>query len=242
MRDTWRALTAAFALLALGAGSAQAVSSAEAIRQLNQQRIANGIPGVHSVGALARGCAKHNAYMALNGTLTHFEKHGKPGFTPAGNRAGRSSVLSYGSPPWSGRLRNPWEAAPIHLAQLLPPSLAVSGYAEARRYACAQTLAEPRRPEPAANLVYTYPGPGAGIYPALQAAELPYTPGELIGVTGRTGPYLYVMVDGPIASPCTAMAGSRPPRCGMPTATPCRCAPSTAPTRNCAATSRPAAS
>jgi hypothetical protein len=187
------------ALLALGAGSAQAVSSAVAIKALNKQRIANGIPGgVRSVGSLARGCAKHNAYMERNGgVLTHFETKGRPGYSAAGEKAGRSSVLSYGGPAWRSVRSNPWETAPIHLAQLLAPSLAVSGYSEASGFGCAQTLASPRRPEPSATTVYTYPGDGASIYPSERAAEGPYTPGELIGIRGVTGPYLYVMADGP---------------------------------------------
>jgi hypothetical protein len=187
------------ALLAVGVGSAQAVSSAVAITALNKQRIANGIPGgVRSVGSLAGGCAKHNAYMKRNGgVLTHFETKGRPSYSVAGEKAGRSSVLSYGGPAWRSLGSNPWETAPIHLAQLLAPSLAVSGYSEANGFACAQTLASPRRQVPSATTVYTYPGDGASIYPSERAAEGPYTPGELIGIRGITGPYLYVMADGP---------------------------------------------
>jgi hypothetical protein len=187
------------ALLALGAGSAQAVSSAVAIKALNKQRIANSIPGgIRSVGSLVSGCAKHNAYMRRNaGVLTHFETKGRPGYSAAGEEAGRSSVLSYGGPAWRSVRSNPWETAPIHLAQLLAPSLAVSGYAETSGFGCAQTLASPRRPEPSATTIYTYPGEGAHIYPSERAAEGPYTPGELIGIRGVTGPYLYVMADGP---------------------------------------------
>lgn len=190
---------AAALLLSISSSSPAAVSSKHAINQLNKQRVRNGLPGgIKSRGRLARGCRKHNAYMRRNGVLTHYERRGLPGYSMAGSRAGRSSVIAVGTDPWRRPGSNPWETAPIHLAQLLAPSLAVSGYSEWGGYACAQTLADPRRPAPAKTRVYTYPGPGARIYRAERAFELPYTPGQLIGV-GKgavTGPYLLVMVDG----------------------------------------------
>src|SRR6201999_1847765 len=66
------------------------------------------------------------------------------------------------------------------------------------RFSCAVTLAEPRRSEQATPVLYTYPGPKARIYTAEQAAERPYTPGELVGIAQgtTTGPYIYVFVDG----------------------------------------------
>jgi hypothetical protein len=194
------------ALLAVGllylaaAPAAGAVSAATAIANLNAQRRANGIPGdVVNDSSLSNGCALHNGYMHANGdVLDHDEVPGRNAYTAAGDDAGNRAVLAFGALPWTTVNSNPWETAPIHLAQLLDPSLASSGYNESFRFSCAVALGDPRRAEPAAPRLYTYPGPRAHIYTAEQAIERPFTPGELVGLKlgTTTGPYIFVFVDG----------------------------------------------
>jgi hypothetical protein len=194
------------ALLAVGllclaaAPAAGAVSGATAIANLNAQRRANGIPaGVVNDSSLSAGCAAHNNYMHSNGdTLDHDEVPGRTGYTVAGDDAGNRAALALGALSWATINDNPWETAPIHLAQLLDPSLAVSGYNESFGFSCAVTLGDPRRAEPVAPRLYTYPGPNAHIYTAEQAVEGPFTPGELVGLKQgtTTGPYILVFVDG----------------------------------------------
>jgi hypothetical protein len=49
--------------------------------------------------------------------------------------------------------------------------------------------------------VYSYPGNRGKIYPSELANELPWTPGDLVGLAGRTGPNLLVFVDAPGQAP-----------------------------------------
>ncbi len=194
------AIAAALALLAAlaAAPSASAVGSDVAIANLNAQRSTNKIPaGILNDPLLASGCQQHNSWMALNNVLSHEEPAGSPGFTTAGQTAGRTSVLARGTPPWSNPDSNPWEAAPIHLAQILDPALAVSGFDESQGFACLVTLAPPLRTGGAPQ-IFTYPGPGTSIYGRLKANESPFTPGDLVGIPQptETGPYLYVFVFG----------------------------------------------
>jgi hypothetical protein len=162
----------------------------------------NGIPaGLVNRAALNDGCHKHVNYMAQNNELTHFEDQNKPGYTPEGDLAGRSSVLGQGSPPWNTLNRNPWENAPIHLSQMLDPSLKFTGFDQGQGYECATTLSMyiqgyGPRPAPASSRLFTYPGPGTTHYRGQRARELPVTPGQLVGMPqGKlTGPYIYVLI------------------------------------------------
>lgn len=174
------------------------------VGHLNAQRAAQGVPaGIVESPALSAACAKHNAYGAINHLLAHQEDPSRPGYTPEGNYAAANSVLYQGSGPWSAS-RNPFESAPIHLHQLLAPRLDRMGASENQGYGCATTFASRNRPPPAADVTYTYPGNGARRWPSAQvASESPYTPGQLVGIPAdtRTGPYLYVMFDGPDLTP-----------------------------------------
>jgi hypothetical protein len=109
-------------------------------------------------------------------------------------------VLSYGDSWASG---NPWETAPIHLHQLLGPRLSITGVADRDGYVCMYTWPGYQRPAPPDWRIYTYPGPGAAGHRFEEtASERPFTPGSLVGIPEgrRTGPYLYVMFDGPFES------------------------------------------
>lgn len=177
------------------ASGAREPTAAEAIALLNQQRAANGLPaGVVEDPALSAGCALHMNYIRLNGELTHNEDPAKPGYTDAGAYAGSSSVLyTPGYQSWGSAQTNPWEYAPIHLAQLLSPSLAVTGWAPG----CMNTLAGPARPQPPTATLLSYPGDGGQAPASAVYGERPFTPGELLGLPpGRSGPYLYVFAWG----------------------------------------------
>lgn len=190
-----------FALGSLGAQSARAdVGGPQIVGFLNAQRAAQGVPaGIVHDAALSAGCANHNNYGRVNGVLVHSEDPALQGYTAAGDQAARTSVLYQGGGPWSAA-RNPFETAPIHLHQLLAPRLDRMGASEDLGYGCATTLASRSRAAPATDSTYTYPGPGATAWPFAQtASEGPYTPGQQVGIPAgtKTGPYLYVMFDGP---------------------------------------------
>jgi hypothetical protein len=197
-------LAAALMALALAAPARADVSGPDIVGFLNAQRAANGIPaGILEDPTLSDGCAKHDNYGAVNHVVEHSEDHAKPGYTAAGEQAAQTSVLYGGAGPWTAA-RNPFETAPIHLHQLLAPRIDRMGAAETQGYGCATTLASRNRPAPPADLTYTYPGAGAtGWVTAQTAAEGPYTPGQQVGIPAgtQTGPYLYVMFDGPDLTP-----------------------------------------
>jgi hypothetical protein len=207
------ALVASLSLwVSLPSSSLAATNSAEAIAWLNAQREANGIPGgITDNPTWDASCRLHMTWLKLNpdvsGLSEHEEEPGTPGYTPEGAWAGEHSVLGgtflstsstartaaqwHDTYPWGAS--DGWEWAPIHLMDLLNPSLAVTGFAPG----CMITGEGPWRPEPATPELFTYPGAGTSwIYPAEVAYETPYTPGEFVGLpqpTSRTGPYLYVL-------------------------------------------------
>jgi hypothetical protein len=181
--------------------SAGAATAQQTIARLNAQRSANGIPaGITENAALSDACRKHDQYMSLNNTLTHTEDPNNPGYTSDGANAGQNAVLTQGANWDSG---NPYEYAPLHLDQLLAPRLLTVGTADAFGYSCTTTFPGWSRPDPVAMTVHTYPGNGASIYPSEVARELPWTPGDLVGLTqpSRTGPTLLVLVDAPNERP-----------------------------------------
>jgi hypothetical protein len=194
------AVAATTATLAFAAAeTANAVSPQVAIAKLNAQRAANGIPaGILEVPEWDAACAAHNRYQRLNGgELTHEESRGAPGYTEAGAWAGENSVLSAGED-WSGA--NPWETAPIHLAQLLAPQLRRIGVDDSEGFTCATTW--PGYESGRADALYSYPGNGTTGWPTAEVAdESPFTPGDFVGLpTGtKTGLHLYVFADGPDA-------------------------------------------
>jgi hypothetical protein len=196
-------LLALVVLAALGvvATSARAATPAQAIANLNAQRAANGIPaGITENPSSSAACAAHNNYERENGgELTHSETAGNPGYTDAGNQAAGSSVLAAGTN-WD--TTNPWETAPIHLAQLLDPYLAQMGVDDSDGYVCATTLPPDAAfsPSPPTIVGYSYPGNGQTDWPTSEtAAEGPFTPGDLVGLPQpmTTGPYLFVLFAGP---------------------------------------------
>lgn len=196
----WSMLAAVAGLGPFSSVASADVSGPDIVQFLSAQRAANGIPApIAHDSVLSDGCAKHDRYGAINGVLTHGEDPSKPGYTAEGDQAGKTSVLYAGGAPWSAA-RNPFENAPIHLHQLLAPRIDRMGAAEVSGYGCATTLASRNRAAPPADITYSYPGDGATAWPPAQTAfEGPYTPGERVGIPQgtTTGPYLYIMFDGP---------------------------------------------
>ena len=176
---------------------AAAISSAEIVQRISQQREANGIPG----GLLERAdwsadCAKHNYYGAQSGELRHSEDPSSPYYSAEGNWAAENSVLAGGSSWTEG---NPWEEAPIHLIQILAPQLSEMGAAENDDHNCATTWPGYQRSELASLTAYSYPGNGvSGVVPTEHASESPFVPGSQVGLPEgtATGRYLLAYLAG----------------------------------------------
>lgn len=170
----------------------------ELVGYVNAMRAANAIPaGIKENPLATLACVNHNRYGILNDVLTHHEDPTAPGFTDAGAAAGAHAVI-YRRMQWSAA-DSPFEHAPMHLHQLLSPRLDEMGAAETAGFGCATVASHNRRP-PSHNVTYTYPGDGAtGWREGEVADELPFTPGEFVGIAPDTptGPYLYVLFDGP---------------------------------------------
>lgn len=193
--------TAVFAVAVLAPASASAATAAQAIANLNAQRAANRIPAqITENPSSSAGCAAHDNYERMNGgTLSHSETAGNPGYTTAGDQAAGDSVLAAGTD-WD--TANPWQTAPIHLAQLLDPYLDQMGVDDSAGLVCATTLSPDAgfRASPATIVGYSYPGNGQISWPTSEtAAEGPFTPGDLVGLPQptTTGPYLFVLFAGP---------------------------------------------
>jgi hypothetical protein len=191
------------ALFAGGAwgGAARGVAvrtPAAAIAELNAERAANGIPGgVVEERAWSARCLDHARWMRRNRVVQHEETPGTPLYSAAGDWAGVRAVLS-ARLRWTTR-RNPWETAPMHLAQLLAPQLRRMGVGLYRGWTCATTLPGYGRGRARRNVVYAYPSAAEPVRRREHADEFPFTPQRFVGIDPKqvTGPYLYVFADGP---------------------------------------------
>ncbi|MEY2514962.1 MAG: hypothetical protein QOJ89_2320 [bacterium] len=200
-----------------GPAAAQAIAPAEAVRLLNVQRSASGIPGdvVESAG-LSDGCAKHGAYIGLNGgVLASGEDPAKPGYTPEGDRQTLESsgveMLS-GDPTWS-QTDNPWRLAPLNLFRLLDPEVAVAGYGEGSGVACVRVRGG--RPPATASELYSVPASGrTGVATSELNSQTPYTPQQLVDIPAAkvTGPNILLFTRGlrgsaPLAATAFSLTG-----------------------------------
>ncbi|HVU79457.1 MAG TPA: hypothetical protein VHC67_17920 [Gaiellaceae bacterium] len=187
------------------ARSASGHTAAQDLAWFNAQRAANGIPaGIVENGEWSADCDKHVAYLEQVGNgLTHEEDPSSPYYTDDGEWGGTHSVLATGT--WRADA-NPWETAPIHLAQMMSPQLAEMGVADRDGYVCATTWPGMDRPLPDTTSVVTYPGDGTTIYPSETAAESPFTPEDIVGLKGETGTNLYVYEWGPVLGDYAAAA------------------------------------
>ncbi len=164
----------------------------EELSWLNAQRAQWGLPaGLITVPIWSQACAAHDAYGAANHVLEHPEDPGKPGHSVGGQWAGEHSILADGGA-WS-QSSNPWNDAPIHLNQLMTPSLSAVGIDDNRQgYQCVTTWPGMLHSEPAGT-IHTYPGDGSvGIPPAEFASESPTTPNKELGIPDLAGRQLFV--------------------------------------------------
>ncbi len=205
----------------LAPAAARAIAPGEAIRLLNVQRAANGIPAdlVEAPG-LSDGCAKHGGYLALNGgALAQGEDPAKPGYTPEGDR---QTLASSGPQALSSDTRwsdagNPWLLAPISLYRLFDPEVVAVGYADDKGIACIR-VAGVRAP-PAAPELYSLPGNGRTGVPISEInREAPYTPQQIAGIAAEqpTGPNILLFTRGlrgsaPLAATSFSLTGPAGP-------------------------------
>ena len=118
------------------ASTARSLSPARAFADLNLWRAEAGErPVVRFSVANDRGCALHERYLSMLGTLAHPEQPGHPGYTEAGAAAGMSSVLAEPA----GLPKATWVDAVYHRMSVLQPRLRVSGFAAENGYACLRT-------------------------------------------------------------------------------------------------------
>jgi hypothetical protein len=209
------------AAMLLAPATAAAIAPAEAVRLLNLQRSANGLPGdlVEAPG-LSDGCSKHANYVALNGgVLTHGEDPGKPGYTPEGDGQTLGSsgpeVLASGAS-WS-ETANPWLLAPIHLYLVFDPEVAIAGYSDDHGIGCMRVRGG--RPPATAPELYSLPGSGrTGVPMSELDHESPYAPQQLVGIPAGqvTGPNILLFTRGlrgsrPLAAAAYSLTGPQGP-------------------------------
>jgi hypothetical protein len=189
---------ACFAPAPAALAQAPGPTPAQIVGFINDYRARIGLPGpiAHDEN-WSRACAQHNEYQRLNNTMGHSQDKSKPGYSAEGDWAAKNSVLYAGST-WTAT-RNPFEVAPFHLHQLLNPRIDRMGASENGSFGCATSLASRNREAPKDTVTYTYPANNATHRAAETASEGPYTPGSRVGIPEgtRTGPYLYLMFDGP---------------------------------------------
>ena len=194
------------------------VSTAKAIGLLNRQRAESGIPGDLTVEPrLSRGCRERvGVYKELPGQFPHTELPGRPGYSVLGKEAAGSSALSLGggAGEWT-EIANPWSAAPLHRMTLFSPSSTEAWYGEGTNGsnlngvwglggACMGTGGAREFAEPT---FFSVPGDGdRSVPPSEAAAEVPFTPGQAVGIPSgtRTGPTVLLYAEGSSALPESA--------------------------------------
>jgi hypothetical protein len=169
------ALTLAVAGSLLVAAPASAVSPAQIVKVIDAERLANGLPAVREDPALSAGCADYDRYRQMNGSIADGftpgrEDPSKPGYTAAGSRASRDSLLNAGDLPGDSFANGDvFDDAPNHLVALMDPAVRVIG-ADQRDFdagaffgtaslTCIDVRSAPSRPKPRRLRTYTYVGP-----------------------------------------------------------------------------------
>ena len=171
----------------------------------NAERTANGLPAITEVPDWSRSCVLHNHYQAATGSSVTSRIQ----LARRIPRTAHGQVLTPSLPlRAAGLLANPWLNAPIHLNQMMSPSLVQAGFAESENYNCFTTFAgysdtSPWRRSTEPDRIWSFPGQGQTMPYAQTANEAPHTPGEWVGIPQgtRTGPYLLVDGSGPPLDP-----------------------------------------
>jgi uncharacterized protein YkwD len=117
-------------------GPAKKATDADMLQQVNEYRKAAGLPAVELDPALSKGCEAHAAYLVRNagkadlaGLGVHDEKPDRPGFTKAGQRAARESVVAVGTA--AGEDVDLWMGTFYHRLPFLDPDLKRIGFGAA---------------------------------------------------------------------------------------------------------------
>lgn len=192
------AAAAALAATAVSAGAAPTVSFSpqQILQATNAERTRHGLPAVTLRDDWSASCGKHVSWVEQNGVLAHEEQPGTPGYSAEGHWAGTHAILASGSP-WSRG--NPFAAAPIHLNQMMAPQLRTIGAWEEAGTSCLTTWPGMRLGSSAAPRFSSWPGEGAtDVPPSVQAAEMPFVPGQFVGLPpgSVTGPNMMVYAVG----------------------------------------------
>ncbi len=105
----------------------------QAVARVNEIRQGLGLAPVVLDPELSRGCKLHARYLSINrnhpgtkGLGAHEESPNLSGYTPAGQRAGRASVISYSSTPTAAV--DSWMATLYHRTPILRPNLKRIGF------------------------------------------------------------------------------------------------------------------
>ena len=180
-------------------GAASDPPPGQAVEQLNAWRGIVGVGPVAHDAALDDGGRRHAGYYRLNpAALEHREEPGADGYTAAGDRAARTSVLSFGDPLGTGI--RAWEPGPYHRMALLDPRLTSTGFWSEFGLSCmgvSRISSDVRTPTATA---YTYPVHGQRDVPlAFWCAEIPNPCEAVPGNDGRspTGLPISVQFNGP---------------------------------------------
>jgi hypothetical protein len=190
------------ALLLAPAAASGAVTSAQIVRVINAERSANHLPPVREDPALSAGCAQYDNYRRINGRLENaFTLHGeeatKTGYTQAGARAARGSIVNAGDRPAdSFAAGDVFDDAPNHLVALMDPAVAVIGADQTDfelgifgtvSVSCIDIRSAPPRAKPRRLHVYTYVGPNG---------QAPRNPVYREGPRGH-GTFVFLYFDAP---------------------------------------------
>lgn len=188
-----------------GASAVGGLSSARIVSMLNAQREAAGLPPVQLRKDWSSACAAHNQWMQLNGTMSHTEDPGTPGYSAAGQWAAGNSVLAATS--W--RDGNPFQFAPLHLSQLLSPWLTEVGASENDGHTCVTTWPGYHASLTSKAAFYWYPPSSDQVAPNEVARETPTVPQTWVGIPAgqQTGPHLFVYYSGALLNG-TKISGS----------------------------------
>ncbi|HYE99258.1 MAG TPA: hypothetical protein VEJ18_10125 [Planctomycetota bacterium] len=95
------------------------------LKGVNAERVEIGLTPRPEDLKLSADLQKHCAYMALNGTLTHPETKGRPGYSEEGHAAGMRSILSSGTP--ADRVAAGMMATYFHRQDVIRPDTAGFG-------------------------------------------------------------------------------------------------------------------
>jgi hypothetical protein len=142
-----------------------------------QERLKLGLTPRPEDVKLSADLQKHCAYMNANGTLTHPEDKGKPGFSEEGHQAGLRSILSMGTP--APRVAAMMVGTYFHRIDVIRPDTMAFGVGYDGRYGGIDGRTNLRKEKPPALWPVLCPAPGQTDVPLAYNKEMPdATPGD----------------------------------------------------------------